>query len=220
MRIGALSRTADVPVATIKYYLRERLLPPGRATAANQAEYDETHVHRLRLIRALREVGGLGIEPIRRVMAAIDADDVSRHQLFGVAQGALEEPGPAHHPRGVTTADRREVDRFLRALGWHVRRDAAARRELTDALVALRRLRPDASVELFAPYAAAADAMARREVATIPPAASRPEALESMVVGTVIFERVFAALRRLAHEHHSADGFGRRPRLRPPPRRF
>ena len=205
MRIGALSGTADVPVATIKYYLRERLLSPGRPTAANQAEYDESHVHRLRLIRALREVGGLGIEPIRRVMAAIDTPDVSRHELFGVAQEALDARASSIPRDARADVDRREVDRFLKGLGWRVRRDAAGRRELTAALAALRRLRPGATVELFAPYADAADAMARWEVASIPPAASRPAALEAMVVGTVIFERVFTALRRLAHEHHSAD---------------
>jgi hypothetical protein len=43
-----------------------------------------------------------------------------------------------------------------------------------------------------------------------------------MVVGTVVFGAVFDALRRLAHEHHSAvsDGVGQpRTKRRAPPKR-
>ena len=70
MRIAELSRRAGVPVPTVKYYLREGLLPPGRATAPTQAQYDETHEQRLRLVRALVEVAGLSLAAVRRVLAA------------------------------------------------------------------------------------------------------------------------------------------------------
>ena len=53
MRISALATAADVPLATVKFYLREGLLHPGAATSATQASYDESHVRRIRLIRAL-----------------------------------------------------------------------------------------------------------------------------------------------------------------------
>jgi len=36
--MSALSRTTGVPVAAVKYYLREGLLPPGAPTGVNQAE--------------------------------------------------------------------------------------------------------------------------------------------------------------------------------------
>ena len=42
--MGELSRRSGVPIPTIKFYLREGLLPPGVATAANQADYDEEHL--------------------------------------------------------------------------------------------------------------------------------------------------------------------------------
>ena len=66
MRISELSRTSDVPVATIKYYLRERLLPEGRRTSATQAQYDDSHLARLRLIRALLGPGGLSVARLGR----------------------------------------------------------------------------------------------------------------------------------------------------------
>ena len=216
MRIGALSRESGVPVATIKYYLREGLVPPGRRTAANQADYDERHVHRLRLIRAFREVGGLGIEPIRRVLHAIDAGDLSLHELFGVAQDALDGPAQPEDPSADASWARAEVDRFLEGLGWNVRVDARGRRALEDAVRGLRSLGRDADTRLFAPYATAADAMARFEVETIPSELAPSDALERMVVGTVVFGRVFDALRRLAHEHHSAAAERRAVRPRRP----
>ena len=41
MRISTLAVAADLPVATVKYYLREGLLHPGVATSATQATYDD-----------------------------------------------------------------------------------------------------------------------------------------------------------------------------------
>lgn len=43
MKISELSRRTGVPVASIKYFLRQGLLPAGRATAATLAEYGEEH---------------------------------------------------------------------------------------------------------------------------------------------------------------------------------
>jgi DNA-binding transcriptional MerR regulator len=37
MRIGELSKVTGVPVPTIKYYLREGLLPAGELSSPNQA---------------------------------------------------------------------------------------------------------------------------------------------------------------------------------------
>ena len=205
VRISELSRQAGVPVATIKYYLREGLLPPGTPTAPRQADYGETHLHRLRLIRTLREVGGLEIERVRRVVDAIDADDLSRHELFGVAARALEPLPPRGEPEDDILAARAEVDAFVDRRGWEVRGDAASRRELADALVALRRLGRDYGTEIFGPYADVADRMAAWEVRTIPGGEEPGVAVERMVVGTVIFERILNALRRMAQEHHSGE---------------
>src|SRR5918996_2993811 len=80
VRMSELSRAAEVPVATVKYYQREGLLPPGDATGPNQADYGAGHVRRLRLIRILREVGGLGVAQVRAVLAAMDDSELSHHQ--------------------------------------------------------------------------------------------------------------------------------------------
>src|SRR2546430_15817976 len=47
VRISDLSRQTGVPTATIKFYLREHLLPPGAMTARNQADYGSGHLRRV-----------------------------------------------------------------------------------------------------------------------------------------------------------------------------
>lgn len=202
MRIAELSRAAGVPVPTIKFYLREGLLPPGRRTARNQAEYGDEHLRRLRLVRVLRDVGGLTLAQVRDVLAAIEDERLSPHEMLGVAQRALARTPDGDDPGHA--AARREIDDLLAALGWRVSEAAPARRSLADALVALRRLGRDVTAETFRPYADDALRIAEREVRSVIPSSSRAEAVERMVVGTVVYEKVLIALRRLAHEHVSA----------------
>jgi DNA-binding transcriptional MerR regulator len=45
MRISELSARSGISVPTIKFYLREGLLPPGSPRAVNQADYGEPHLH-------------------------------------------------------------------------------------------------------------------------------------------------------------------------------
>src|ERR1039458_4166584 len=59
MQMGELSERSGIPIHTIKYYLRTDLLFQGLATAATRAQYDQSHLRRLRLIRALLERGDL-----------------------------------------------------------------------------------------------------------------------------------------------------------------
>jgi DNA-binding transcriptional MerR regulator len=203
VRISELSRVTGVAIPTVKYYLREGLLARGDATAPNQADYGSVHAHRLHLIRVLREVGGLTIGQVAAVLAAIDDDSVPRHELFGVAQRALERPRAAPVSEEVTLA-RDEIDRLLTELGWEVSAEAPARRSLADVLVALRTLGRDCGPEVFLPHARAAAQVAEQEVSGLEAESDRAAAVERLVVGTVVFEAALCALRRLAHEHHSA----------------
>ncbi|MFJ3906121.1 MerR family transcriptional regulator [Streptomyces sp. NPDC090025] len=84
MRIGELGRACGVSTATIKYYIREGLLPAGHLTSTNQARYTEDHLHRLRLIRALLELGGLSVAKVRAIASVLDEGaDLSRRDNPG-----------------------------------------------------------------------------------------------------------------------------------------
>lgn len=200
MRISELSERTGMTTATIKYYLREGLIPPGRATAPNQASYDEAHVTRLRLVRALREVGGLGIDQIREVVASLDDPGQSLHAVLGISQAAL---APRHD--SVADEDLQAVEQLLVELGWTIDRDAPDRRTLAAGLASLRQLGQPVSALTFLPYAQAVEPVAAWEIASLETQQSREAKVELAIVGTVVYEAVMNALRRLAHEHHSAS---------------
>ena len=208
MRISELSRRGGLPVPTVKYYLREGLLPPGQTTARNQADYGDEHLRRLRLVRALLEVGGLPLAAVRAVLAVVEDEATPLHVALGRAHHALG-PANAEVKAEDVPGARGEVDAFLARRGWRISPIAPARWALADALVALRRLGRDADVEVFTPYADLADALAAREIDHVATQAtgggegSRAELVEAIVVGTVVFEAALVALRRLAQEHHA-----------------
>jgi len=89
--MSELSRASGVSVATIKFYRREGLLPPGVAVSATRARYDESHVRRLRMVRALVEVARLPLSVVRDVVTAIE-DHSGMHEVLGTAHTALSRP--------------------------------------------------------------------------------------------------------------------------------
>ncbi|MER7011483.1 MerR family transcriptional regulator [Saccharopolyspora sp. NPDC000359] len=203
MRISELSRASGVPVATIKYYLREGLLHEGQLTSATQAQYDEGHVARLRLVRALIGVGGLSVAATREVLDQLDHPADSTHDLLGAAHRSL---GPAVDEDVDTSAAESLLDR----LGWQVRSaDRQAVRQLAAALTALEAADFPLSEDEVVSYAQAMRAIAEREVADVP-LESTEAAVRYMVLGTVLVEPLLLALRRLAQVDASARRYGTR----------
>jgi len=131
VRIGELSRLSGVAPATIKYYLREGLLPPGVHTHPNQVEYTEDHVSRLRLIRALIDIGGLSVSATSDVLSALDSADVDAWESVGKAQYAVSSRR-ANTIIDVDTDAERIVDALLARRGWRIHSDSPARRVLID----------------------------------------------------------------------------------------
>jgi DNA-binding transcriptional MerR regulator len=209
VRISELSRVGGVTLPTLKFYIREGLLPAGSRRARNQADYDERHLRRLRLIRALTEVGRLPLATVRRVIRAADDDRTPIHELLGIAHHALGPQVPTRESSPDGDRAREEVDRFLDRLGWQVSKEAPGRHALATALLTLRRMGRDVGPEVFDRYAEATDRLAAAEVASLDEGASRAESVQASVVGTVVFEAALVALRRLAQEHHSALRYAR-----------
>jgi DNA-binding transcriptional MerR regulator len=208
VRIAELSRSSGVSVATIKYYLREGLLPPGKAMAPNQADYSATHLHRLRLVRTLVDVGRLSVSSVRAVIAAIDEKKLSLHDTLGVAHAALPPLRPETLPEDDLELALNDVDEYVGRLGWKGHGTSPARYALAQALVSLRRLGRDCGPEVFDLYARHANQLATQEIASLPAEADRDRTVEEAVIGTVVFEAALTALRRLAEAHHSAVRFG------------
>ncbi|HEX9258938.1 MAG TPA: MerR family transcriptional regulator [Acidimicrobiales bacterium] len=210
MRISELAERTGVSVATVKYYLREGLLPPGEATAATQARYSDEHVHRLQLIRVLREVGDVPVADLAEVLAAVGDRSLDLQSVLRTAHHALGPRRSEDSPESAAT--RAEIVRYLKDRRWEVDRRAPSIDRLATTLVYLRRLGWPVDASVFDRYADAADSIAREELATIDASRGRAAAVEQIVVGTVVFEQALVALRRLAEEHHSSLRFSRRSR--------
>ena len=200
MRISELSSQTGVPVATIKFYLRERLLHEGMRTSATQAQYDESHVARLRLIRALLGPAGLSVAATHQVIQAIEEPPESLHELLGLAAAAMARSS------GSTDGLSR-VHELMRRWGWQIdEKDYRTHAALEDALRAL----DDAGFELADGtldfYRDHMRQIAQFEIDHVPTDSSTA-AVQYVVLGTILIEPVILALRRLAEHEASARRF-------------
>ncbi|AYV25479.1 hypothetical protein EES41_01875 [Streptomyces sp. ADI95-16] len=205
MKISELSRRTGVPVASIKYFLRQELLPAGRATAATLAEYGDEHVQRLRLIKALTALGGLSIAATRNVLAAIDQAHSSEGAL-GAVSYALPVPVAAQSPAGdeeEAEADATagaEVAELLAALDWQAPGTSPHVQGLTAALKELRRLDARYAPGELAAYARLAESVARLDLERAAGVDDPVALAERAVIVFAICAPVFELLRRLAQE--------------------
>jgi DNA-binding transcriptional MerR regulator len=216
MRLAELCRRSGAPRSTIKFYIREGMLPAGAPQARNQASYGPRHLERLELIRALREVAGLSLEVIARVTAELDRgwDD---GDPIGEALLAIYTPPARERSRGEQDdldALRTQVREFMRALPWttdderHYFAD-----ELAETLLQVRRyLYPEYPVAALEPLARVAWLLSEVEFANAPGGARVPvrargddlaEPTRRAILGTLLFERLFGALRRCANSMRS-----------------
>ncbi|MER5885790.1 MerR family transcriptional regulator [Streptomyces sp. NPDC001941] len=208
MRIGELSRRTGVSVPTIKYYVREGLLPAGQLTSPNQASYDQTHEQRLRLIRALLDVGGLSVAGIGAVLAAVDDPEQPVHKVLGEAAHRIlpryEEEGDA-----AMVAARAKVAALIERRGWLVDACEPQAEALAASLAAMTRVGAEEFADaVIEEYADAAQGVARVDLEYVARRVAREDMVRSTVVGTVLGASMLDALRRMAHVDASARVYG------------
>lgn len=201
MRISELSKQSGVSIPSIKSYLREGVLFAGVPTSATQTIYDDRHVARLRLIRALIDVGGLSLAAVQTVLSAIDDESMPLVYAFGIAQQVVTAslvssvaPSPAAEARIEALKAERGWTTFAANPG-----EAIAARVI-DAFTAIGR--PDLE-SLIPAYADAAELVARADLAAVGAVGhqGRTRMVETVVVGTALGDGLFTGLRRIAQEH-------------------
>ena len=204
MRISRLSQQSGAPVSTLKYYMREGLVPEGERLSGNQTDYDESHVQRVRLVRALLETGGLSIAAAKRVLSVLDAEPEAIATTFEAAQHAMTVGRATTEP---SEASRQRIADVAVAQGWRTSPqnpgfDVAAR--VLDDFSAIGF---EPSDEYLGAYAAAAGVIARADLSALLERGNPALMAELMVVGTVVGDALIAGLRRLAHQDGTAELF-------------
>jgi DNA-binding transcriptional MerR regulator len=200
MRISELSAQAGVPVPTIKYYLREGLLPEGERSAPTQAAYGETHVERLRVIRALI-TAGVSIAETRRVLDALDDPPSDAHRLLGAAHAAIT-------PAVDESLDLTAAQEAVEGLGWKPGMcDEAVLYDVARALQALEGAGFELASGALPVYLKSMRDVADAEIAGVP-TESAEAAVRYVVLGSVLVEPLLLALRRVAQQVASAERFG------------
>ncbi|GAA4153869.1 MerR family transcriptional regulator [Leifsonia shinshuensis] len=226
MRISELVERTGVPLATVKFYLRQGMLPPGEAVSATRAEYGEAHVRRIGLIRALSDVAGLPLGRVKDVLDLIDepggeAADQGQDGGGGLPDTGLPDTGlfdalgqavaalPPYLEDAQPPFPRAEA--AIAAIGQVYDERYAAVAQLERALEAVEAGGIPMTEERLHVYAAHLRAMAEYDLSRMPEDGGREAQLGYAVLGTALYDPVVAALRRLAHQDVAARRLGAPP---------
>jgi DNA-binding transcriptional MerR regulator len=201
MRMSELSRLTDVPVASIKYYQREGMLPPGERTSPNQAQYGDEHVRRLQLIRALLGAGGLDVATAKDVIGAIDSDLPLPH-VFGIAQRAASA---RIDPRTLDANALARADDLLAGMAIHP--DSPGRAATAAVIRSFEATGQRDADDWYRRYVEAALIIAEADLDMVERRVGRDEKAETVVVGTALGDALLAGLRRAAQEHISTTRY-------------
>ncbi|MFX4294318.1 MerR family transcriptional regulator [Streptomyces bohaiensis] len=220
MRISELSRRSGVPIATIKYYIREKLLPAGNPTAHNQADYDERHLRRLRLIRALVSVRGLSVSAASDILAALSENEENTHLALGLVLGAMqaeERKKPPQEGEEVAAGPMAEAERLIDATGWQLHPLSTGRTQLARSLQSMAQVGLHLDWQTLLPYARLAEQTAVLDLDQLSAGGDdRLSLAERAVQVTVLLEPVLMILRRMAQESESFSRYGSPPGEEPP----
>lgn len=90
MNIGQLSRRTGVPIDTVRYYEKQRLLPPPTRSASGYRHYEADDVLRLNFIRRAK-VLGFTLDEIRDLLALSSARDCDMAAIRAAAADKLAD---------------------------------------------------------------------------------------------------------------------------------
>ena len=89
MNIGQLARQAGVPIDTVRYYERQRLIPEPARSASGYRQYASDDVTRLHFIRRAKTLG-FTLEEIGELMAITAHSSTDMNEMKDKASRKLE----------------------------------------------------------------------------------------------------------------------------------
>jgi DNA-binding transcriptional MerR regulator len=198
VQLKDLSEKSGVSVASIKYYLREGLLPAGQSVHATRAQYSEQHVERLELIQALRRIVGLNIEQICGLLKMAD-DGAPRLELLAAVQRVVLDLN-AYAGRGEIRTP--AADAVVRLRNWPDS-PSDARNALDAHLERMASLRIPVSQELLDTYSKAMDDVAGLDISITTAPDSVDQLILTAAVGMHMHSQLLLRLLALAQASHA-----------------
>lgn len=204
MKLQDLSATTDTPVPSIKYYLRIGLLPPGWKKNLTTAVYDDSHVARLELIAALRQIVGAPIDMIRSLTPLIDDPASTTIAVLQTAQQIGAGFHPSATPAEVGDDVRARVTGLIAERSWPDV-DSSARREVEQVLGEMAAYGYTPGDAHFQAVSAALDDISGLDIdwTIADTGGDRNRLAMRVAVGTHQHARLVLALLRLGHASHS-----------------
>lgn len=201
MQLKELCDVSEVSAASVKFYLREGLLPKGDQIHSTRAEYGQRHVERLKMITGLRSIVGLSLAQIKTLTGLIDDPAVPRLQLLSQTHAMVLGAPTDRLP------DHRLLTEVMESLNWPDETSDA--RNLTNAtLHQMETIGLPVSADVVLGYAHAADLVARQDLGSLFSAESRDEAVLIVAVGVRAYSKLLASLVALAQASHSIRRLG------------
>ncbi|MBT2537138.1 MerR family transcriptional regulator [Arthrobacter sp. ISL-69] len=198
MQLKELSGQSGVSAASIKYYLREGLLPAGETVHATRAQYSAKHVERLELIQALRRIVGLNIEQIRGLLKMAD-DGAPRLTVLAAVQRVV-----LHLDTAAASGDRPTpaADAVVRLRNWPDY-PSDARNALNVHLELMESLHIPVTRELLDTYSKAMDDVAGLDIAVTTAPDSVDQLILTAAVGMHMHSQLLLKLLALAQASHA-----------------
>ncbi|MDR6505384.1 MerR family transcriptional regulator [Arthrobacter oryzae] len=207
MQLKELSGRTGVSAASIKYYLREGLLPAGETIHATRAQYSARHVERLELIQALRRIVGLNIEQIRGLLKIADDGAPRLALLAAVQRVVLHLDTPAAGGGDVRAP---ATDAVVRLRNWPDY-PSDARNALNAHLELMKSLNIPVSGELLDNYSKAMDDVAELDIAATTAPDSDDQLILTAAVGMHMHSQLLLKLLALAQASHAIRRYEQGP---------
>lgn len=204
MRVSELSRRSGVSVPTIKYYLREGMLPQGTPISPRDAHYSEEHLERLEIIRNLRAIAHLPIETIKRLLSAADQPDLPIPALVGLAHAAVL-PKTGDPPPDQAAQDL--ASQFYAELGWTLPPAHPLFAQTAQLLSLLRANGAPYTPEGLQPYVKAVETLSQVELGLTRAQGSRLLLVHDVVVGTYLGNQLLLTLHMAAQVNQAMGHF-------------
>ncbi|GGA55456.1 hypothetical protein GCM10011490_01660 [Pseudoclavibacter endophyticus] len=164
MKLRQLAERTGASTATIKYWIREGIVPPGTLRNQTTAEYGTPHVERVELVRTLRGHFDLSIAEVRRLTSMIDDE---RAPVLGIMEACQLIATGLRRPEAPVEARHADlVGEVVRGADWP---DVAsvARDALAEALHVAEAAGFAIPAERLAQYAASLAEIAERDIEVV-----------------------------------------------------